>query len=521
MKKLFTKIVVLLLAGLPSGCGPASPESPAAKYFAIEVIDQQTGRGVPMVELQTINGTRYYTDSNGLIAFHEPGLMDKKVFFGVSAHGYELAPDGFGIRGVALETKPGGSARIKVKRFNVAERLYRITGQGIYRDTVLLGRKPPITQPLLNAEITGQDGVLNALHRGKLYWFYGDTNRLSYALGNFSMTGATTDLPERIDPSVGFDLNYFTGKDGFARPMAPMKGEGVVWLFGLVVLPDDTGREHMLAYFQRRRGLGPILENGFVVYNDEKEVFDKLKTVPIDPPIFPQGYHCLVKESDGSEYLYFSAPYPALRVKADWKSYIDLSSYEGYTCLKPGTHATGKNTVQLERDASGKLVWAWKKDTPPLPPKEQRELIAAGKMTRAESPFDLQDADTGKLILLNNSSCNWNAFRKRYVMIASEAFGATMLGEVWYSEAGRPEGPWRKARKIITHANKPGDAHDFYNPVHHPFFDRDGGRVIYLEGSYVNTFSGNPHPTPYYEYNQIMYRLDLSDRRLKLPRDER
>jgi hypothetical protein len=48
------------------------------------------------------------------------------------------------------------------------------------------------------------------------------------------------------------------------------------------------------------------------------------------------------------------------------------------------------------------------------------------------------------------------------------------------------------------------------------FFDRDQGRMIYLEGSYVNTFSGNPHATPYYEYNQIMYRLDLADRRLKL-----
>ena len=35
--------------------------------------------------------------------------------------------------------------------------------------------------------------------------------------------------------------------------------------------------------------------------------------------------------------------------------------------------------------------------------------------------------------------------------------------------------------------------------------------MIYLEGSYVNTFSGNPHPTPYYEYNQIMYRLPLSE----------
>jgi len=98
-----------------------------------------------------------------------------------------------------------------------------------------------------------------------------------------------------------------------------------------------------------------------------------------------------------------------------------------------------------------------------------------------------------------------------------EHLGATALGEVWYSEADRPEGPWVHARKIISHANQPGDAHDFYNPTQHPFLDREGGRVIYLEGSYVNTFSGNPHPTPCYEYNQIMYRLDLSDPRLRLP----
>jgi hypothetical protein len=507
----------LLLVLLPCGCGPVPPESPAGRYFAIEILDEQTGRGVPMVELQTTSGTRYYTDSAGLVAFDEPGLMGRKVFFGVSAHGYEFPPDGFGVRGVVLETRPGGSARVKVKRLNIAERLYRITGQGIYRDTVLLGRKPPIAEPLLNAQVTGQDGTLTAVYRGKLYWFYGDTNRLSYALGNFSMTGATTELPERIDPAVGFDLKYFTGKDGFVRPMAPLKGEGVVWLFGVVVLPDESGRERMLAYFQRRRGLGAVLENGYVVYNDDREVFEKAKTVAPDPPLFPQGYPFRVKQADGAEYVYFTAPYPALRVRADYRSYLDLGSYEGYTCLKPGTRYGDKDRARLDRDAGGKLVWAWKKDTPPLSPKEQRELIAAGKMRRDESPFRLRDAGGGKPILLNNSSCNWNAYRKRYVLIASEGFGATMLGEVWYSEADKPEGPWLHARKIITHANKAGDAHDFYNPVHHPFFDREGGRVIYLEGSYANTFSGNPHPTPYYEYNQIMYRLDLSDPRLKLP----
>jgi hypothetical protein len=501
----------------PAAYCAESPVPLSNQYFAIEVVDEQTGRGVPMVELQTTNGTRYYTDSGGLVAFYEPGLMGRRVFFGVSSHGYEFPPDGFGIRGIILEAKPGGSAQLKIKRINIAERLYRITGQGIYRDTVLLGRKAPIAEPLLNAEVTGQDGILMAIYRGKLYWLYGDTSRLAYALGNFAMSGAITELPDKIDPSVGIDLKYFVGKDGFSRRMAPMKGEGVVWLGGLVVLPDESSRERMLAFFHRRRGLGEVLENGFVAYNDEKDVFEKIEDVPLDPPINPTGYPLRVKQADGAEYIYFTAPYPALRVRADWKLYLDLSSYEGYTCLKPGTRYGSKDDVQLDRDSDGKLIWGWKRDTPPLNPRHQGDLVAAGKMKREESPFRLQDADGGKPILLNSCSCFWNDYRRRYIMIASEVLGATVLGEIWYSEADRPEGPWVHARKIITHANKPGDAHDFYNPTQHPWLDREGGRVIYLEGSYVNTFSGNPHPTPYYEYNQIMYRLDLSDPRLKLP----
>ncbi len=512
-------MIATLALGLGAAAGGAAASVPSpGGYFGIEVVDEQTGRGVPMVELKTTSGACYYTDSSGLAAFFEPGLMDRKVWFGVSSHGYEFAADGFGLRGVVLQTRPGEIARVKIKRLNIAERLYRITGQGIYRDTVLLGRQPPIAQPLLNAEVTGQDGILNAIYGGKLYWFYGDTSRASYALGNFAMAGATTALPDQIDPAAGFDLKYFTGPDGFARKMAPMGGEGVVWLFGLVVLPDEMGRERMLAYYQRRRGLGEVLDNGFVAYNQDKEQFEKLKAVALNPPMTPLGYPFEVEEG-GLRCVYFTAPYPALRVKADWRSYLDLASYEGYTCLKPGTRYGSGKQAQLDRDGAGKLVWAWKKDTPPLTPKEQQELTAAGRMTPQESPFRLQDAGSGKAILLGNCSCFWNQYRKRYIMIGSEAMGATMLGEVWYSEAARPEGPWIQARKIITHANKPGDAHDFYNPTQHPFFDREGGRLIYLEGSYVNTFSGNPHTTPYYEYNQILYRLDLSDPRLKLKGD--
>lgn len=506
--------IVILVALLVAPARAVAPIDPS-QIFAIQVVDDQTGRGVPMVELKATSSAQYYTDSNGLIAFFEPGLMNQKIWFSVASNGYEMPADSFGARGVTLDVKPGGSATIKIKRINIAQRLYRITGEGIYRDTVLLGRKSPIEQPLINAQVTGQDGVLNAIYHGKLYWFYGDTNRLSYILGNFSMTGATTDLPDKIDPDVGINLNYFSGDDGFVRPMAKLSGQGVVWLFGVTVLPDETGKERMFAYFQRRQGLGAVLENGFMRFDDATQSFKKFNDLPLDPPIFPTGYPFRVK-IDGQEYIYFTAPYPMLRVRADLKSYLDLSDYEGFTCLRPGERFISADKTTLDRDASGKLIWTWKKNTPPLNPGDQEKLIAAGKMKRDESPEHLQNIDDGKPVLLNNCSCCWNDYRKKYIMIASQSMGATMLGEVWFSEADHPEGPWISARRIITHANKPNDAHDFYNPVQHPFFDRAGGKIIYLEGSYVNTFSGNPHPTPYYDYNQIMYRLDLSDPRLSL-----
>ena len=509
---------VLLLGGVCLGlahpfCSRA--DDAASRYFGIEVVDQDTRRGVPMVELLTTSGVRLYTDSAGLIAFYEPGLMNQKVWFAVSAHGYEFAADGFGLRGVSLITTPGKVETIRVKRINIAERLYRITGAGIYRDSILLGRKPPIAEPLLNAGVTGQDGILTALYKGKLYWLYGDTSRLSYGLGNFAMSGARTPGPGALDPGRGFDLTYFTNRDGFVRAMAPLKGEGVVWLSGLVTLNDSTNGEKMVAWYQRRHGLGEIFENGFMVYNDQREEFEKIKSEPLDTPHFPTGYPSRIRGEDGVERIYFTTPYPALRVRAVYSSYLDLAQYEGYTCLKAGTRFGGKSHTVIERDASGKPVWSWKPGTPSLDGRQLNELVDAGILKREECPFRLADAATGKPILLSNCSCFWNEFRRRYVMIASEALGETVLGEVWYAEAERPEGPWDRARKIITHANKKGDAHDFYNPTQHPFFDEQGGRVIYLEGSYVNTFSGNPSQTPYYEYNQIMYRLDLSDPRLR------
>src|SRR5262245_66313078 len=117
----------------------AEPEKP----FVINVVDAQTGRGVPLIELRTVNGIRLVTDSNGIVAFHEPGLMNETVFFHVSSHGYEFPKDGFSFRGKQLKVAPGGPVPIKVNRVNIAERLYRVTGAGIYRDTAVVGLKAP------------------------------------------------------------------------------------------------------------------------------------------------------------------------------------------------------------------------------------------------------------------------------------------------------------------------------------------------------------------------------------------
>ena len=104
-----------------------------------------------------------------------------------------------------------------------------------------------------------------------------------------------------------------------------------------------------------------------------------------------------------------------------------------------------------------------------------------------------------------------NAIKLPYHLVP-QGGDSSFLGEVWYAEADTPVGPWAYARKIVTH-NK----YSFYNPKQHAYFDQDGGCIIYFEGTYSHTFSGSlENATPRYNYNQIVYRLNLDDRRLAL-----
>jgi hypothetical protein len=247
-----------------------------------------------------------------------------------------------------------------------------------------------------------------------------------------------------------------------------------------------------------------------LIYNDSKNIFEKLCEIPIDAPLQPFNHTLLVKIND-TEYLYCGEDYPNIRMKSDVVHFQDLAGYEGFTCLKPGSRYE-KSGENFDRDASGKLIWAWKRDTPPLGRRQVSDLITSGKIKMDELWFLPRDVQTGKPLSMAASSVHYNEFRHKYIGICSEFGGASSnLGEIWYSEADKPEGPWQYACKIVTH-----DHYSFYNPVHDVYFDQHGGRIIYFEGTYATTFSREGDPTPRYDYNQIMYRLDLSDPRLDL-----
>jgi hypothetical protein len=496
--------------------GPETPAPAPARPFAVTVVDEQTGRGVPLVELRTVNEVRYVTDSAGVAAVDEPGLMGRSVFFHVKSHGYEHPADGFGYRGKALTLTEGGGATLKVRRLNVAERLYRVTGAGLYRDSLLTGRAAPVREPLLNAQVFGSDSVLTARYRGKLYWFWGDTNRPGYPLGNFHTPGATSEPPGQggLDPEAGVDLTYFVDPaTGFARPTAAMPGDGPTWLSGLAAFRDEDGRERLVAGYAKVKPTMETYEHGLVAFDPETNAFAKVATFPIDSALRPSGHTFLRKEGE-TEYIYYCTPYPLTRVRARMADLKDVTRYEGFSPLVTGSRLDrprlASARLDVDPDRPRQVRYAWRANTPVLTPADEKTLLGDKP---AAALLALRDAEAGRPVQAHAGSVYWNAYRNRWVMITVESFGGpSFLGEVWFAEADNPLGPWAYARKVVTH-----DRYSFYNPLHHPEFDKDGGRVIFFEGTYTITFSGNNAPTPRYDYNQVMYRLDLSDPRLNLP----
>ncbi len=488
-----------------------------AAPFRIHVVDAATSRGIPQVVLESSLYTRHVTDSNGLVAYDDPAAMGRDVFFKPTSDGYRFDAPPLAMGGTTLKVEPGSSASIVMQREMIAERLYRITGAGIFRDTVALGERAPIAEPMINSGVIGQDSTLCAAYGGKLFWVWGDTSHFAHPLkGNFRATAAMSELPTSggLAADRGVDLSYFS-KGDFVQPMVNLHaGErsGVFWLSCLMNVPDSAGGEHLLAWCNRIEPGASMrtLERAIVEFDPAAEEFKLVTDYPTTAALQPAG-HAVLVEREGKKYYYFThAGGQQTRVEATYAAAKDPGVYEALTCLENDGEFTTVD-ARIARDDKGRAVYKWRKGAAATGYAEQKQLVEAGLLKEDECIVRPVDTASGKAFIPHGCSIAWNAHRKRWTMITSELMGTSMLGEAWYLEADKPEGPWVYGIKVITH-----DKYTWYNPLQHPEFD-PSGRYIYVEGTYTKTFSAVETPTPYYDYNQIMYRLDLDDERLKLP----
>jgi hypothetical protein len=397
-----------------------------------------------------------------VIAFDLPEAMGREVWFEVIGHGYEVPRDGFGVHGVRLKPEPGKTLKVQVTRTLPAKRLGRLTGGGLFAESQKLGRE----LKWRDSDVWGCDSVQNAVHRGKMFWAWGDTTIPRYTLGLFDMSSATTAIQPltSFEPPVRLKFDYFTDSKGKPRGVAKMPGSGPTWVSAYVSLPDKNGNARLVGTYIKVKGMLEAYESGLCAWNDAKEEFEQVRLLwtksdaePKQPPA-PDGHPAFWKDEKGKQWVLFGNPLPTLRCPATFEAWQDSSTWE---VLKP-----------------------------------------------QES---LPSANDGKPVKPHSGSIAWNDFRKRWVTVFMEAFGKpSVFGELWYAEADSPMGPWGPAVKVVTHQN-----YTFYNPRLHPEFTRSNSPVLLFEGTYTMQFADKPAPTPRYDYNQVLYRLDLDDPALK------
>jgi hypothetical protein len=431
-----------------------------AEPCCIQVVEKGSSWPVPLVEFRTTHNVRFVTDNAGVIAFDLPELMGVETWFDVLCQGYEIPKDGFGHRGVRLKPEPGKTLKVEVTRTIIARRLGRLTGGGLFGESQKLSRN--LDWP--ETGVLGCDTVQNAVHRGRMFWLWGDTTLPGYPLGIFDSTSATTPVQPVVtsQPPLQLKFEYFRDSQGKPRGVAKMPGSGATWLSAYVSLPDKTGVPHLVATYSKIKGHLEAYEIGLCVWNEQAEKFERLRKVwtksdaqPRPPPV-PQGHPVFWR--DEKEWVLFGNPLPWLRCPATFEAWQDASTWE---VLKP------QATLAAVRDGS------------PVKP--------------------------------HSGSIAWNPFRKRWVTVFLEAGGKpSAFGELWYAEAQAPTGPWGPTIKILSHEN-----YTFYNPRLHPEFTPPDSPTLIFEGTYTAEFANHPPPTPRYDYNQILYRLDLDDPALK------
>jgi hypothetical protein len=514
-----------------------------AQHFGVQVVDTQTQRGVPRVKLTAMGSEVFITDSAGWAAIPALGPYEgMETFFRVESDGYEYQKDGFGYPGLALLVVPGANKTLQIVRTQRAERLYRVTGVGVYRDAVLLGQPYPIEKPLLNAGVVGQDTVLSVLFAGQVHWFWGDTQKLAFPLGNFESTGAvscaptTTQAPNKcLSVDEGVDLKYFTLPRDPENPRATefVRGMAILpplphptWLGKLSVVATNGAAEEdgsaMLAYFMKAGPSMQTLRHGVVRWNSTTQNFTEIANWSMTSAMHnAPGGHAVTSSTaatrttvkmGGEEWVLFAGrPWPELRCKATVQGVADLDRYEGWTPLQAGSTMRHPKVV---RTAAGELDYQWRVGTPPA---DLTQLQKLGLVTAAEANASkILDTETGLELDVAGGSVHWHEGRQRWLAVfgalavdPSKTTSQSLLGEIWFAEAealpGEKGFTRGNATKIATH-NASG--YSCYNPTQHAMYSTHSR--IFFSCTFVNSFSGNTVKEPLYDYNNIMFGLTLS-----------
>ena len=467
--------------------------------FLFSFIDSQTQRPIPLVTIEMRNGLKFVSDNGGNIFIDSPELIGKKVYFLVYSHGYELPEKNlFNEHGIISQLIPGCHQSVSMTRTNIAERLYRITGTGLYHHTQKAGLTNPATD-LIESSVLGQDSTVACKVGNKIYWMWGDT--LGYVGFNFGACSGWTTT-ENLDLEKGYKINYFTDKNGFSKPMIPYKS-GLRWAEGILPFKVPGKKDYQIAAkYVVHETLEKVKEHGFAVFDSKKQQYR------------------IIKRFKNQAYHHNAHPVPLKVNKEDWYSwqpwqifkatltdFVSSKRQWSFTCIKKDADKTKLKSEDFIRNSNGQLVFSWQKNGIPYQPKLQMKLHKRGLITDADYWLRPRDVLTGIPLDAFNGSICWNDHLKKWVMI-----NQGKLGDIWFSIAPSFTGPWMYGKRIISHQK-----YNFYNPVHHSFLDQRSGKDIFIEGTYTNYFSGNSERTPRYDYNQIMYKLNLENPELEMP----
>lgn len=486
-----------------------------SQYYGIHVVDQSDGQGVPQVDLVMTDGTRYTTDDNGYIAFDRSGYMNTPDVFTVESYGYQLASG----TTVTLTPTLDTIGTIELDRTNIAERLYRETGDNLYAATVELGFPSPISHPLSDASVLGQDSEINVVYKNQLYWFWGDTGFDTNDSGvqdgaSYRTTGAVSALPSQggLNPNVGINLNYFTGSNGLPTPMFPASqfpGVDPYWIGAPMVVEGPSGNEEMIAFWSEHSDLATIAQ-GFAIWDDANNDFDDLASIPLSSPIMPGG-EATAAVFGGQNYFVFDNGIADMRVKADYADVTNINDYQTYTPLKAGTIFTSTNAFggtnitasELNTNGSGTPIWAWQANTTPLSGAEVDGLLGANLITKAEDPYQFYDINNPtQQVAFDSGSIEWNDYVKQWVQVSEQVFGTSIDGEIWLAESPTITGPWTYAEKIQTDT-LPNNTYTFYNIVQHADFSENSSPYLYYEGTYTNFLVNGGLTGEYFNNNNL------------------